>query len=239
MHHLPSHLLDEVLQPSTTASSEGPVMSGFIELPDLNLEKVEPSEDEGPSSLIKRRRRDSKTPEIDLVTVIANPKRRKIREDSILVEYSPSEKIKGKQPAKQEPDYSEPAPDVSSYPASPPQRQATPPATEPLSAYTCPICFGPPTYATLTPWYVTLYIDIQMLISSAKRSRLLRRVPFRSYKHCDSACKAYRSYKWGRSKVCGHTTIQICNTLSPFYADVPCVEQRYPDGMVKVVVLLA
>lgn len=46
--------------------------------------------------------------------------------------------------------------DLEPTPEAPPvkERNHTPPAIEPLSAYTCPICFGVPTYATITPWYV-------------------------------------------------------------------------------------
>ncbi|KAH9926537.1 hypothetical protein B0H21DRAFT_700759 [Amylocystis lapponica] len=36
-------------------------------------------------------------------------------------------------------------------PATPPKDDSPTQTVEPLSAYTCPICFSPPTYATLTP----------------------------------------------------------------------------------------
>lgn len=124
-------------------------MATFVELPDLNLE--EPLEDEESSSFTKRRRRESATPpEVVPGTNSAKSKRRKVREDSVSVENSPSEKLKGKQPAKQADD-SEPRPEITSCSAPSPQRPETSPTAEPLSAYTCPICFGPPTYATLTP----------------------------------------------------------------------------------------
>ncbi|KAL6301526.1 hypothetical protein BKA93DRAFT_738545 [Sparassis latifolia] len=40
-------------------------------------------------------------------------------------------------------------PSFSSVVTAPPQTEV--PTIEPLSEYTCPICFSPPTYATLTP----------------------------------------------------------------------------------------
>lgn len=72
-----------------------------------------------------------------------------------------SEKAKGKRPALS-PELEEilPKPELDdvqeSQPDEPPQTQTDEreqsPTIEPLTAYTCPICFGMVTNATMTPW---------------------------------------------------------------------------------------
>jgi hypothetical protein len=74
---------------------------------------------------------------------------------------SPSEKAKGKRPARS-PELEEVSPQpeldyVQEFqPDEPPQTQfddrTQSPTVEPLTAYTCPICFGVVTNATMTPW---------------------------------------------------------------------------------------
>lgn len=74
---------------------------------------------------------------------------------------SPSEKAKGKRPARS-PEVEEVSPQpeldyVQEFqPDGPPQTQfddrTQSPTIEPLTAYTCPICFGVVTNATMTPW---------------------------------------------------------------------------------------
>lgn len=73
----------------------------------------------------------------------------------------PSEKARGKRPARSpelEEVSSTPEPDYvqGSQPDEPPQTQfddrAQSPTVEPLTAYTCPICFGVVANATMTPW---------------------------------------------------------------------------------------
>jgi len=71
-----------------------------------------------------------------------------------------SEKAKGKRPARSPEFEVSPNPDPDdvqeSQPDEPPQTQfddrEQSPTIEPLTAYTCPICFGVVTNATMTPW---------------------------------------------------------------------------------------
>lgn len=71
-----------------------------------------------------------------------------------------SEKAKGKRPARSPELELSPSPDPDdvqeSQPDEPPQTQfderEQSPTIEPLTAYTCPICFGVVTNATMTPW---------------------------------------------------------------------------------------
>jgi len=82
-------------------------------------------------------------------------------EDEDLSRDSLSEKARGKRPARS-PDLEEVSPipeldDVQeSQPDEPPQTQfdgrEQSPTIEPFAAYTCPICFGVVTNATMTPW---------------------------------------------------------------------------------------
>lgn len=149
---------------------------GVVELPDLNLHQTgddavsvtelvpEPSRHEA-----KRRTRDSVdlTEESDAETR-RSPKRPRLElENSNNENEDPSpgplsEKAKGKRPARS-PEVEEvlPKPELDdiqeSQPDEPPQTQLDDerersPAVEPFSAYTCPICFGVVTNATMTPW---------------------------------------------------------------------------------------
>lgn len=149
---------------------------GDVELPDLNLHQrgddavnvpepiPEPSGHE-----TKKRTKDSVdlTEESDAETH-RSPKRPRLElENSDDENEDPrrgplSEKAKGKRPARP-PELEEvlPKPELDddvqeSQPDEPPQTQfddrEQSPTVEPFSAYTCPICFGVVTNATMTPW---------------------------------------------------------------------------------------
>ena len=148
---------------------------GDVELPDLNLHQrgddtvdvpepiPEPSGQE-----TKKRAKDSAdlTEESDAETA-RSPKRPRLDlENSDNENEDPSlgplsEKAKGKRPARS-PELKEvsPQPELDdiqeSQPDEPPQTQfddrEQSPMVEPLTAYTCPICFGVATNATMTPW---------------------------------------------------------------------------------------
>lgn len=150
---------------------------GQVELPDLNLHRrgdyvddvleiidiSGPSEQEG-----KKRTKDTANPaeESDAETG-RSPKRLRLETESSDTEDEDvppeplSEKAKGKRPARS-PELEEilPKPDLvyvqESQPEEPPQTQfddrEQSPTIEPLTAYTCPICFGVVINATMTPW---------------------------------------------------------------------------------------
>lgn len=148
---------------------------GAVELPDLNLHRREddaegileatsrPSEQEA-----KKRTKDAANPADESDAEGGrSPKRPRLElgnsdsEDEDIPLVPLSEKAKGKRPARSpelEEVLSKPELDYvqESQPDEPPQTQfddrEQSPTVEPLTAYTCPICFGVVTNSTMTPW---------------------------------------------------------------------------------------
>lgn len=149
---------------------------GEVELPDLNLHLRGDHADGFPETIpgtngqeAKKRTKDRANPaeESDAETG-RSPKRPRLEleesdnEDEVVLSGPLSEKAKGKRPARS-PELEEvlPKPDLDYVQGSqpvdePPQTQfdgrEQSPTIEPLTAYTCPICFGVVTNATMTPW---------------------------------------------------------------------------------------
>ena len=144
-----------------------------VELPDLNLHRRGDDSKDDPESIpepsgqaAKKRTKDS----ADLVEeshsgIGRSPKRPRLELESSDDENdaspdSLSEKAKGKRPARS-PELevladSEVDDVQESQPDGPPQTQfddrEQSPTIQPFTAYTCPICFGVVTNATMTPW---------------------------------------------------------------------------------------
>jgi len=146
---------------------------GDVELPDLNLHQ-EGDDAEGSPEIIpepsgqaaEKRPKDLVDPEEEPHAVTdRSSKRPRLEPENSDNEinnasFGPlSEKAKGKRPARSpEPEVfpdSEPDGVQESQPDEPPQTQfddrEQSPTIEPLTAYTCPICFGVVTNATMTP----------------------------------------------------------------------------------------
>lgn len=149
---------------------------GGVELPDLNLHRGGDHTDDAPEPVsgpsgqeTKKRTKDAanQAEESD-AEAGRSPKRPKLEletsdtEDEDAPPGPLSEKAKGKRPARSpevEEILSKPDRDYvpeGSQPEEPPQTQfdhrEQSPTIEPLTAYTCPICFGVVTNATMTPW---------------------------------------------------------------------------------------
>ena len=145
---------------------------GEVELPDLNLHRRGDHADDVPETIsgqeAKKRTNGAvdRADEADVETG-RSPKRPRLElensdnEDGNVPPGPLSEKAKGKRPARS-PELEEvlSKPDLDyvqeSQPEAPPQTQfddrEQSPTVEPLTAYTCPICFGVVTNATMTPW---------------------------------------------------------------------------------------
>jgi hypothetical protein len=150
---------------------------GEVELPDLNLHRKGGHADDVPEPIsgpngqeAKKRTKDSaNSGEEPDAEAGRSPKRPRLElenphnEDEDVPPSLLSEKAKGKRPARS-PELEEvlSKPDLdyvreeSQPPDEPPQTQfddrEQSPTIEPLTAYTCPICFGVVTNATMTPW---------------------------------------------------------------------------------------
>lgn len=154
---------------------DGHLGHGDVELPDLNLrqEGDDNDADDNPETMLPsgqaagKRPKDLVDPEEEPHTgTDRSPKRQRLESENLDIElesasFGPlSEKAKGKRPAR--------SPELEVFPGSepdgvqesqsdePPQTQSDDreqqPTIEPLTAYTCPICFGVVTNATMTPW---------------------------------------------------------------------------------------
>jgi len=148
---------------------------GDVELPDLNLHRREDDANDAPEPTPKSGGREAKKRTKDSADLAEehdaeagrSPKRPRVElensdDESEGASSGPlSEKAKGKRPARS-PELEEvllkPGLDdvQESQPDEPPQTQSDDkeqsPTIEPLTAYTCPICFGVVTNATMTPW---------------------------------------------------------------------------------------
>ena len=166
VHHIPSY--------TPMSGPEAPIY-GEVELPDLNLHQRVSCSD-GVSHIIpgpsgeeakKRTKEAAHIAEESDAETGRSPKRPRLElenSDSEVEGASPgplSEKAKGKRPARSpELERISPVQELDrvqeSQPDEPPQSQfddrAQSPTIEPLTAYTCPICFGVVTNATMTPW---------------------------------------------------------------------------------------
>ena len=148
---------------------------GVVELPDLDLHQrghgaadVVVSVPELGGQGANKRAKDSVGAEGEADTETDHPSKRprlelenSDDENEDLSRDPLSEKAKGKRPARSpEPEEVLPTPEPDdvqeSQPGEPPQTQfdgrEQSPIVEPFTAYTCPICFGVVTNATMTPW---------------------------------------------------------------------------------------
>lgn len=154
---------------------DGHLSHGDVELPDLNL-RQEGDDNDAHDTLetnllpsgqaAEKRPKDLVDPEEPHTETDRSPKRQRLEPenpDNKIKDASLgplSEKAKGKRPARSpELDvFPGPEPDgvQESQSDEPPQTQfddrEQSPTIEPLTAYTCPICFGVVTNATMTPW---------------------------------------------------------------------------------------
>lgn len=147
---------------------------GDVELPDLNLHQEGGDTDDNPEIIPSPSGQAAEKRSKDLVDSEEEPhaetdrssKRPRLEPENPDNEIRGaslgplSEKAKGKRPARS-PElevFPGPEPDgvQESQPDEPPQTQFNDreqsPTIEPLTAYTCPICFGVVTNATMTPW---------------------------------------------------------------------------------------
>ena len=146
-----------------------------IEPPDLNLHQrgenavdvLEPTPEPSGQETRKRTKNSADLAEEPDVEAGRSPKRPRLElenSDNEIRNLSPgplSEKAQGKRPA-HSPELEEVFPKQEldgiseTQPDEPPQTQfddrEQSPTIEPLTAYTCPICFGVVTNATMTPW---------------------------------------------------------------------------------------
>ena len=156
---------------SETRICDGHPGYGDVELQDLNLHQRGDDAGDNPepsSQATKKRTKGSaelaEEPDAEMGRSPKRPRLELENSDNESEDASPgplSEKAKGKRPARS-PELEEvlPNPELDevqeTQPDEPPQTQfddrEQSPAIEPLTAYTCPICFGVVTNATVTPW---------------------------------------------------------------------------------------